>query len=189
MRFDFARYVILYKFGGLYADIDVEPIKKFDRLLRAYEAFLSSEPDAHSYFLNGQNSTPCNALMGSMPGHPFWRLFIENVIERSSTVTDPVDLTGPRGLTQFMSTYASEGSVSSVEVLPDYFFMPYIATYQADKMRSSCSNNFVLSEAAAKVCATLRRNGFRGKEIGPDTYSIHHWSCSWCQPNPFSIGE
>ena len=148
---------------------------------------LSSEPDAHSYFLNGQNITPCNALMASVPRHPLWRLFIVDIAERASTVFDPVDLTGPRGLYQFISKYrlmALKEILELLEVLPDYYFMPYIASYQAVKMRSLCQNVFVLSEDALKVCATLSKNGFRGKEMHSQTYSIHHWSCSWCHPNP-----
>lgn len=38
-KVDYARYIILWLFGGLYVDIDVKAIKSFDYLLKKYESY------------------------------------------------------------------------------------------------------------------------------------------------------
>jgi mannosyltransferase OCH1-like enzyme len=61
-RWDAARYAILHKFGGLYADLDVAPAGRVDTLLRGHSLLLPHTP----------NLGLTNALMAGVPGHPFW---------------------------------------------------------------------------------------------------------------------
>lgn len=67
-RVDAARPFILKKYGGMYVDLDFECLKNFDDLI-SYDAVLGTvRPN-----LNGMkhHSIP-NALMMSIPEHPFW---------------------------------------------------------------------------------------------------------------------
>ena len=64
-RVDAARYFILHRYGGVYADMDYEPLTNFyARLPKDRVGFVESP---HRYMENHQNS-----LMSSPKGHPLW---------------------------------------------------------------------------------------------------------------------
>lgn len=67
MKSDVARYEILEKFGGVYADADTEPLRPFDDLLDA-QAFAGWE-------VTGQFIA--NGMVGCVPGHPMIQKIIE----------------------------------------------------------------------------------------------------------------
>lgn len=67
-RADAIRYFILYKFGGIYIDLDDDCQKNFDSLLQ-FESFLrKTSPMGVS-----------NDFMGTMPNHPFFLKLIKNL--------------------------------------------------------------------------------------------------------------
>ena len=66
----------MHAIGGLYLDIDVECFTSTDHLLDGREIILQLETeDAKS--LN-------NAVMASVPGHPFWMAVIQLLVARGS---------------------------------------------------------------------------------------------------------
>ncbi len=71
---DFRRYracilqlEILWKFGGVYVDTDVEPLKPLDPLLADVDAFVGRSPNPGPTGVKPVT----NAMMGAVPGHPF----------------------------------------------------------------------------------------------------------------------
>lgn len=67
-RVDAARYMILHRLGGLYADLDVECLHPFDEL-RSHELTLPvTAPLGYS-----------NDLMLGRPGHPFFAFLLERL--------------------------------------------------------------------------------------------------------------
>lgn len=86
-RVDSARYFILHQYGGLYADLDIEPlINYWDFLPRDRPAFIES-PYAYNEYVQ-------NSLMSSPKGHLFWNYTFELLMERSSR-KDVLSTTGP----------------------------------------------------------------------------------------------
>jgi len=69
-RINAARYFILSTFGGFFFDMDMESIKPIDELMGDHELILSRSV--------GFN----NAVVGTVPGHPFWQELIEKLVER-----------------------------------------------------------------------------------------------------------
>lgn len=67
-RCDSIRYMLLYRYGGLYADMDYYCNKPFDEVFNLYQAplYLVETP-------NGIGEYVSNSLMYSMPLHPFWK--------------------------------------------------------------------------------------------------------------------
>jgi len=62
MKVDFARYVILHKFGGIYLDLDVKPIKSVEDLF-----------DRDYFFVRWNNSNlPYIAVLGASAGLPLY---------------------------------------------------------------------------------------------------------------------
>jgi len=77
-RWDFVRYLILYRFGGLYVDLDYECIEPLDTLLWNTSCCMGLEPSSHAIY----KSMPFiigNALMASVPKHEFINQIIKNI--------------------------------------------------------------------------------------------------------------
>ena len=120
MRADVARYLYLYQHGGVYADLDFEPLQPLfsktassvfgGMLSRASkssadppcQAIVGQEPLEHATVLEGRTHFVCNAIMLSVPHHPFWLHVLATIQEIRRTVfsDDPVAVTGPRMLQQ-----------------------------------------------------------------------------------------
>jgi len=61
-RWDASRYAMLHQYGGVYADLDLQPTRPIHELIDNRPAFLPRTP----------NIGLTNAFMGSAPGHPFF---------------------------------------------------------------------------------------------------------------------
>ena len=57
------RYILMYHFGGLYLDTDIEPRKPFDDLVSGRRAFVAKRESPHDVFES--------AFFGGEPGHPW----------------------------------------------------------------------------------------------------------------------
>eukprot|EP00041_Stephanoeca_diplocostata_P038896 m.1565877 g.1565877 ORF g.1565877 m.1565877 type:complete len:453 (-) comp25288_c1_seq19:1672-3030(-) len=192
-RADFIRYVILDLFGGVYADSDVQALQSLDALVMRHDAFVGVEPSAHSLFFYGQNQTLCNAIMGSKKGHPFWAGFMQFITRRMVELVhadvlnskfDVIELTGPRAMQDYWDQYSQStgGAVQPLTVLDDINFMPLVAYYQRHRLQGYCRElGNVLVPAAAEECRRLEANDYVGKEYSNETYTVHHWTCSWCK--------
>jgi mannosyltransferase OCH1-like enzyme len=76
-RWDAIRYLILYHIGGMYADLDYECIRPLDVLLTGSTCCMGMEPFLHK---NAINLLPIgNALMASMPKHPYMAAIINDL--------------------------------------------------------------------------------------------------------------
>lgn len=92
-RADAARYFILYMYGGLYADLDYEPLSNFwDQLPKDRVALIESP-----YLYNEKAQ---NAVMSSPIADPFWNETFALLIERSHKPV--LQATGPMFLDALM---------------------------------------------------------------------------------------
>lgn len=71
IRWDFARFCILHKFGGIYADMDIYCYKNFYDFLTEDIYVVESWPEFEE--------TIQNSLMASIPNHKFWEKCMSNV--------------------------------------------------------------------------------------------------------------
>ena len=82
-RCDAIRYFILYRYGGLYADMDYHCCLPFDKVLGGPEHDSVGEFPGDFYLVETPNAIGndryiSNSLMYSVPRHPFWRtVFLE----------------------------------------------------------------------------------------------------------------
>ena len=77
-RLDAIRYLILDKIGGMYVDFDVECLRPHDALISGKTCCFSMEPEKHRLHYN-KTVLFNNALMASVPEHPFMKKIIETV--------------------------------------------------------------------------------------------------------------
>lgn len=74
-RADAFRYLVLGRLGGIYSDLDVEPLQSCEALI-GLDCFVGVEPLEHIGPDRWHQGVPVlfsNAFMGSVPGHPFWQ--------------------------------------------------------------------------------------------------------------------
>lgn len=87
-RADVVRYFFLYRYGGIYADLDVECLRSLDGLRREGDVVLGrmgTDPD---------HSIP-NAIMASKPKEEFWLLVIWLLLQIKDIQRSPEFVTGP----------------------------------------------------------------------------------------------
>ena len=119
-RADAIRYLLLQTYGGLYVDLDFECIDpEFITILEDADFVAGKEPYAHSARY-GMEYIICNALMASIPNHPF----LEYTIQRMMTHPrgwdvrygeDILSSTGPFLLTDAYNEYQQKDAVKIIE--------------------------------------------------------------------------
>jgi hypothetical protein len=107
-RSDVLRYALLSRYGGIYADTDVECLRPLDPLIENVQAFAGFE-DA------GRVGT---AILGSTPGHPAFDTLAHEVALNAGRGTQP-EATGPPFLTRVLREHPE------VMVFPREVFYPY----------------------------------------------------------------
>ncbi len=159
-RADVVRYFLLWHYGGVYADLDMEFLKPIDSLLAGKKLILGKEPDAHlltdAYKELSLDFLLCNAVMASVPGHSFWGMVVEEVIARRF-VHLVVDSTGPLMLTYAYKKYSEKENIS---IEPSDVFYPVTQM-----------------ESLAGIAERLDYSRLLEK----NAHAIHHWSGSWSE--------
>jgi mannosyltransferase OCH1-like enzyme len=108
-RADLFRYLVIYRFGGLYADIDMEclrPIKSFlcgDGAIFSIEAQISRSRQRELGYRHPYQIANC--IFAASPGDPFLLKLVETVASQAQarpaqSLTDVEDTTGPHLLTR-----------------------------------------------------------------------------------------
>lgn len=82
-RWDAIRYLILHQMGGMYIDFDYECIMPLDSLLDGKSCCFAMEPPEHAANFN-KSSYFNNALMATIPGHPFMERLLNRVFEQGN---------------------------------------------------------------------------------------------------------
>lgn len=127
-RWDAIRYLILAKTGGMYVDFDYESIKPLDEALKEKTCCFASEPIEHLNIF-GRNIYINNALMMSIPNHPFMNEIIQKVFTQenqnggyTSKMEEVLKTTGPIMLSNLLeqTKYKSE-----VTILPAHHVSPF----------------------------------------------------------------
>lgn len=95
-RTDVLRYELVAKFGGVYVDTDVEPLKNWDPLLEFDKPFIGWESEDRL----------CPTVIGGPPGHPALIDLVNELpswVEQHADEKDPVIQTGPIFITKAWS--------------------------------------------------------------------------------------
>ncbi|WP_169054239.1 glycosyltransferase [Nitratireductor sp. XY-223] len=112
-RADAGRYMLLYVYGGVYADMDTRCNEPFDLLSDEERVVLAHEPIEHLYEycrVRQMDHLLFNGTIVSPQGHPFW-LTIFEAMRRSRHSVDVMDSTGPVLLTNCALRYEAPESL------------------------------------------------------------------------------
>jgi hypothetical protein len=179
-RADMVRNCYLHRFGGVYADFDVESLRPLEALLDrptlaegelvAYTARLDTSSDPGALM----NSIPNAFMASSGPGHPFWLEPLDYVVRHLDEHLDaPEWLTGPVPLTRLSEAYESTAAHRLVVLPPDAIF-PYSWDTATSYQRCVCS-------AQAPTLDTGRCKALFGQ-----SFAVTYWSHS-CVGRRFSM--
>lgn len=125
-RWDVIRYLILSKMGGLYVDLDTECLATIDELLDGHTCCFSME-DPSNYNMDFYFN---NALMASVPNHPFMNYIIDNVFsfneadyEGKSKGDIVMNSTGPLMLIKLYNQYPNK---ELIHLIPFEYVSPVL---------------------------------------------------------------
>ncbi|KAI8814708.1 nucleotide-diphospho-sugar transferase [Cladochytrium replicatum] len=194
-RADVARYMYMYRYGGVYADLDVEALQPMDRLFDE----LQDEED-HNGGAYSPRTVDCvlplmgtdykfahnvpNAWMACRPGHSFWLHVLTLVMKKTKENPAKIEgLTGPVVLKRAAKLW-EESELASVEGEQDdcrpplcFCLVGVIFPYDWNRDRrnhSYCSaENSDFNESQCK--SAFRATG----EPGSTAFSITYWSHTW----------
>jgi mannosyltransferase OCH1-like enzyme len=117
LRADIFRHEVLFSFGGIYLDMDVEPVKALDDL-RDCEAFACDQ---------GQGLLG-TAVLGTVAHNPTWKRVIDALPASIASGTVLAAQVGPDFITPIIRDH--------VTVLPQEAFFPYLWT-EPEKLATS----------------------------------------------------
>merc|ERR1719264_8099 len=159
-RVDAARVFMMHRFGGVYADLDVEALREPSALLRGGGRDL-----ALFYDYDAQNHGVTNSLMASVPGHPFWISLAKRMMRRQHTVKYVFNMsctvkllymTGPVAITDEMKDHMVQSPEAKVGVYPRRYWAPF-------------QHNIKDNPCEAHDC----------KSLYPDAFLVTHWTGVW----------
>uniref|UniRef100_A0A2C9JJL1 Uncharacterized protein n=2 Tax=Biomphalaria glabrata TaxID=6526 RepID=A0A2C9JJL1_BIOGL len=179
-RADAFRYIVLYEYGGLYADMDMEALGSFLPLTLKYSCFIGKEPYEHPIIDTNFDELLINALMGCRQKHPFMKLLINNLAS-FSRLWHYLDSTGPHYVTlmyrQYKSSISLEKDDDTVNISPSEYFYPTIDPAKFRYMFNKCQNTQKLSELQIHACMNLKYKSLPENKFDPVTiaFANHHW--------------
>jgi hypothetical protein len=164
-RADVARCLYLQRYGGVYADLDVEPLRALDPFLASHgDCVLGAEPEAHARKRRGKPLMACNAVMASRAGHPFWSRMLEEIERRAAASGgEPVGVTGPIALDAAYERYGAELGVQVSE--PDAFF----------PLPDLDAQSLPIGEPARRPYQRMRELSLYPSA----SFGVHHWAHTW----------
>jgi hypothetical protein len=152
-RVDFIRYVYLYHYGGVYLDLDIDCVKPIDDLMVDRTIVLGSlGPDF-------EHNIP-NAIMMSVPGHPFWRFVISLITLNLHKQASVEATTGPILLRQATLLYSNQ----------DIYITPPGILYGVD---------WRIRPTAYPECGSSHLDIESCRRHFPNVYLITYWFHSW----------
>ena len=157
---DILRYELLFRHGGVYADVDFECIRSFDELLSHPVDFFIGVSNTKTLELN-------NGLIGSVPGHPLLLELIEGIcIDPMATVAALVGQPIP---SSFMSTIERTG--------PGHVTRKTMALW--DNLPNTVAFPIRYFYPVPNTIAASVENVSQYLTHGNETYAAHRWCKSW----------
>lgn len=117
LRADIVRYELLYRFGGMWIDMDFEPLKPLDSW------FHEVDGDRPFAVWETQDEWAANGMMGSPKGHWFMRLLTDRLPQsaRDNLGRTPSKIAGPQYMTNL---HREQGE--PLKILGPERFYPYL---------------------------------------------------------------
>jgi len=162
-RVDAIRYFLLYKFGGVYIDLDFECKSCIDPLLYNAQCVFGKEPEEHCSIHN-KEFIISNAFMATVPGHPFFALLCSELRLERKVIdhrnNNILESTGPFMLSRMYSSYEKK---EEIKLLNAELIYP-LTKEELYKLESDKTS---IGEIAGKL---------------NKAYAVHYYAGTWWKP-------
>ncbi|XP_064653305.1 uncharacterized protein LOC135503606 [Lineus longissimus] len=190
---DVVRYFILYEYGGVYADLDVEPLTSLNPLADAYSCILSQEPDEHAkllrpHYMNNFDLLACNAIMMCRPKHPYFKFILENLQRKYETEVDVIERTGPSMVARIHEEYILKFTKElcrkpddRVGIVPPEILIPTFDNLIVNELKATCKEPTfsMLTKQQRSVCLDLEKRLYINVRFADVSFTEHHWFHTW----------
>lgn len=163
MRADFSRLLYMHLWGGVYADLDYVCLKSFDSLIvQVRELAVPLLPHNRYYQIH-------NALLVSVPGHPFWLKCAEQAVEYLNHSYHPkVEwLAGPFRLQETLRAERPPALALPQELVTPFDWFSFVPWGSPDK-RIQAQARDLRKSPVEKIAAAF-----------PKAYAITFWDHGW----------
>ena len=197
-RADAVRYIIMYVFGGVYMDLDMESLRPVNQMVDHNTCILAQEPEVHASLLQNLNkSFVSNAFMGCTAGHPLMKSIISALPEHKDE--DLMKGTGPLLVENIVQKYLSLSlnipPLDSVFTAAPHHFNPTFDPTEHGHFKRICdelSKSTSPQDTSKSVwqfqldnCDNLVKTNFTNDPLR-DSYSVHHWLHTYWYPLEFT---
>ncbi|XWV26222.1 glycosyl transferase [Tupanvirus soda lake] len=132
---DFARYAILYVYGGIYLDMDMICKKNLDPFLN-YKLFCTT--DALHFFYKRY----LNGIIGAVPNHSVFLYAFKNIFERLHYRNNVTYSTGTKLFYDSVMEYINMNKTNDVAIIDKKYLHP-CGPYDDEDCPNSCDSCFV----------------------------------------------
>lgn len=145
---DFARYAILYTYGGIYLDMDMLCRKNLTSFLK-YNFFFTSYMFYNFFkrFLNG--------IVGSRAGHPVFEYIFNNIFIRKNNTKSVTDSTGTGLFYYSIMEYVKNNPSHDLKMIDRKYLDP-CNMYNNDSCRYTCEDCYIAHTNYSSWSPTLR---------------------------------
>ncbi|XP_064648493.1 uncharacterized protein LOC135500774 [Lineus longissimus] len=179
------RYFLLYTFGGVFADLDIEPLASLEPVLLSKQCIFAEEHPVHKIAKWQHLKTPViDSIMACKPKHQFFKFAVDKI-----STSRKQDYTGTELLTDLLKAYRdSNGTESSTIVYQPYsVFLP-----SYDKLQPNVNEFFRTcfkygrKSVAAEWCRRTHDKKFCNCPM-KDSVTTHHWQHPFARRNTNTI--
>ena len=163
MRADVIRYLIMYKIGGLYLDLDYEMLKPFDIL--EYDLVL---PFNRNIDFGDKFNAIGNCIFASNSGHEFWELAIK-------------DLQSIKNYENYFKSLSDKPYITKQTTLIEAITGPAFLTRVFYDNENRLTNYILPERAKFHPLNPRTKKEYQNLIVEGNTYGIHHCLGSWRQ--------
>jgi len=191
---DILRAEILDRYGGMYADVDIECIKSFDSFVEKYDFFAGLEPPHQGDFTTeAPHIVISNALIGARTGHPIIKAWKQEIRARWDEVEKKLPDCAKRVLLRTFYPFGDAVSKNLINekntniVLPPTYFFPLTFTEVSKGKLKKLP--FFKRHFRSLMRAIKKKEEMPFVEIKPETMAVHYWGNSWVKSHEERIKE
>lgn len=181
MKSDAVRYCYMYKYGGFYADLDVECLASHLPLAQCGSVLLPLLGDDYK----SPHNIP-NAWLASVPNHPFWTYLLEQIVNTTAIKGSNQYVeaaAGPAKLYEAAEKYSrihrNVLTVTPIRYVQDGLIFPFDwrKRFNNNNKNGDPVYNVCVGSSAEMLNTDECKKMFHTNETG--AYSITYWAHSW----------
>ena len=172
MRVDAARYFMMHRYGGVYADLDVLCLRSLEPLFGDHPLLLGEEPQTQLLLPKALERNfrriIANAVLMSVPGHAFWEHVIHSLVANHRE-HDVLDATGPFMLTRAWQSFIERQEDEEGAAADDIKILPASQLYPLGAEQTSEIERNLVAESGEVV----------DDDRLAEAYTLHLWRGTW----------